>query len=127
MGIVIPINVLYLKHKKRLLQKELNKVWKQNLTGLTMIIPQKTIQFYYVEVTIVLNNIHPPLWKRDIQEFFCGQEIELLEYITYVKTEFELGYHITIHKKELGDNSSNSGKIIDTRVISSLVNVVMAV
>ena len=131
MGIIIPINVLYLKHKKRQLNKELNKAWKQHLNEIPIIVPQKIMQYYYVEAVIIIKTGDLQFYKRDVQEFFAGQEIELLEYITFIKTEFD-AYHITIHKKAVSEisnngNIQNNNNILNSKIISNMNDMIMNV
>ena len=75
----------------------LKQKWESMLINFPMIPNNHNFNYYSISTTVILYDDGFPIWREDVQDFYVGQELELLEYIESVTTNFSIHYtHITV-------------------------------
>jgi hypothetical protein len=92
MGVIAPVSVDTLKRQRATLIEDTDRLWRMYLGRFPMLPPRRNDAKYVVSTDAVLWNDNSNTWVRDAQEFYVGQEIELLGYIEYVATEFNTSH-----------------------------------
>lgn len=93
-------NVISLTNLKELQTTFLDKLKQKwiNILGTFPMIPNNhNFNYYSITTTIINYDDGFPIWREDAQDFYIGQELELLEYIEKITTNFMIHYtHITV-------------------------------
>ncbi len=108
MGLPLPMSIEHLKQQRKTLVANTERLWKTYMENFP-ILPLHRIDAKYVVSTdaIVSNDgsaspASTGSWIKDVQEFYPGQEIDLLDYIEYIYTEFRTSHIIVFVRDNTG-------------------------
>lgn len=114
MGIDIPLSAETMKMRKDILSKDAGRLWRYYFNDLPMIPRYKTMTKYVVGTDVIVKRNGNHIWVNDVQDFYSGEEIELMKHIEYIAAEFST-IHIVISIKNM------SGFIEHTATIGGLL------
>lgn len=116
MGVEIPISIENLKKQRLSLRNDIEKIWKGYFGDFPIITNLSSSSKYVLDSIVILsndnssNNINSQFRVQDIQYFYKGQEIELIEHVEHILREFKL-VQITISIKNASGSIESSVNI----------------
>jgi hypothetical protein len=99
MGLAVPMSIEHLKQQRKTLLADVKRVW-DTYMGNFPILPLHRDDARYVVSTDAIVNDDGSGSGSCIQEFYPGQEIDLLDYVDYVSKEFRTS-HIIVFIRDL--------------------------
>ena len=111
MGLTLPMSIEHLKQQRKVLTAETERVWETHIGNFPMLGLNRNDAKYVVSTDAVVNDdgsesllgdAGSGSWIKDVQEFYPGQEIDLLDYIEYVSTEFRTSHIIVFVRDHTG-------------------------
>ena len=98
MGVAIPVSVETLKKQRKALLNDIERIWRIYFGQLPILPLRRTDAKYVVTTDAIVGDDDSSSaagsWIKDVQEFYPGQEIDLLDYVEHVSTEFRTSYII---------------------------------
>ena len=121
MGLTLPMSIEHLKQQRKTLTAETERVWGTYMGQFPMLGLHRNDAKYVVSTDAVVSDdgSESPSgdsgsgsgsgtasgsgsWIKDVQEFYPGQEIDLLDYVEYVSTEFRTSHIIVFVRDHTG-------------------------
>jgi hypothetical protein len=105
------MSIEHLKQQRKALTAETERVWGTHIGNFPMLGLHRNDAKYVVSTDAVVNDdgsesllgdAGSGSWIKDVQEFYPGQEIDLLDYIEYVSTEFRTSHIIVFVRDHTG-------------------------
>lgn len=112
MGIRAPISAEILKKRKASLVADTERLWQTYLGDFPMLQRYRVDAKYVVSIDAIMNDDGSNVWVSDVQDFFTGQEVEILEHIEYAATEFGAS-HILVCIRDFSGFIENSVTVGD--------------
>ena len=111
MGLTLPMSIEHLKQQRKDLTAETERVWDTYMGQFPMLGLHRVDAKYVVSTDAVVSDdgsespsgdAGSGSWIKDVQEFYPGQEIDLLDYVEYVSTEFRTSHIIVFVRNHTG-------------------------
>lgn len=114
MGILAPISSDILRRRRETLWKDTERLWRCYFNEFPTLPRYRIDAKYVVGVDTIINEGGNNVWVSDIQDFYPGQEIELLSHVEYIATEFGTTHIFVCIKDSTGfiENSVTVGDVL---------------
>jgi len=104
MGLTSPMSIEHLKQQRNSLISETEKLWDTYMENFPILPLHRVDARYVVSTDAIVNDEGPSSESRinDIQEFYAGQEVDLLDYVEYISTFFRSSHIIVFVRDNTG-------------------------
>jgi hypothetical protein len=98
MGVARPVSIETLKQQRKELLNDIESLWGIRIGQLPTLPLRRTDAKYVVTTDAIVgddsSSSSSGSWIKDVQEFYPGQEIDLLDYVEHIYTEFRTSHII---------------------------------